>query len=99
MYENFIDRSKRFGKLFVAVDITELRNKMASYMTDQRVFVIKIFHSSNISCVPVQRQYHRQLSVRVAPSTGTVYRIIKQLEETGSACDDVRSDVERRVYS
>lgn len=64
---------------------TQLINKLASYMTDQKVFVIKIFYTSGGSCDSVVRQYRRELSVRV-DHRDTIYLIIKQSEETGSVC-------------
>jgi hypothetical protein len=38
-----MDISTHLGKLFSAVGSSELSKKMASYMTDQEVFVIKTF--------------------------------------------------------
>jgi Fe2+ or Zn2+ uptake regulation protein len=82
------------GNLFAAIGITELSNKMASHTTDQELFVIKTFYSSGGSCVAVERQYHREFSVRVVPSRDTIYRTIKQFEETGSVCDKRARDEE-----
>jgi hypothetical protein len=62
---------------------------MPLYMTEQKVLVIKTFYSSGGSCVTVGRQS----SDHVAQSGDTIYWIIKQSEETGSVCDNVRRDV------
>jgi hypothetical protein len=48
---------------------------MASYKTDQKVFVTKTFI---LLVVPVQKQYLREFSVRVAPSRDTIYWLMKQ---------------------
>jgi hypothetical protein len=53
---------------------------MASYMTDQKVLVITTFCSSRGFCVSVAKQYNREYSVRVTPSTDTIYWIIKLFE-------------------
>jgi hypothetical protein len=55
--------------LFVALGNAELINKMASYTTNRKLFVIKAFYFSGGSCVAVERQYRREFSVRVVPST------------------------------
>jgi hypothetical protein len=72
-------------KVFVAVGNTELRNKMASHTTDQKLFVIKTFYSSGGSWVAVGRQYRRDFFGRVAPSRDAICWI-KHSEETGSVC-------------
>jgi hypothetical protein len=46
------------GNLFVAVVNPGLSNKMASYTTDGKMFVIKTFYSSGGSSVAAERQYH-----------------------------------------
>jgi hypothetical protein len=69
-------------KLCVAAGNNELSNKMASYTTDQKMVVIKTFHSSGGSCVAVERQCRREFFVRVAPAC-----CIKQFEETGNVRD------------
>jgi hypothetical protein len=87
MYGTFTDRSTHFVNSFVAVGNAELSNKMASYMRDQRMFVIKTYYSYGCSCVAVGRQYGRKFSVRVLPSRGAIYRTVKQAEERGIMCD------------
>jgi hypothetical protein len=49
------DRSTDFVNLFLAAGNAELSNKMASYMRDQKMFVIKTFCSEGGSCVAVGR--------------------------------------------
>jgi transposase len=51
------------------------------------VFVIKTFYCTGGSCVDVERQYCREIYVRVALSRAMIYRIVKQSEETGSVFD------------
>jgi hypothetical protein len=53
-------------ELFIAVGSTELSNKMESYTTDQKVFVIITFSSSGGSFGAVETQYRREFSVSVA---------------------------------
>jgi hypothetical protein len=48
-----IYRSTRLGNLFAPDGNTDLSNSMASYMADQKVFVVKTFNSSGGSCVAV----------------------------------------------
>jgi hypothetical protein len=55
LYETFTDCSTHLANLFVAT--AELNNKMALYMTDQKMFAVKIFYSSGGSCVAVDRQF------------------------------------------
>jgi hypothetical protein len=74
------------GKLSAAADNSGLRNRMASYTTDQEVFTITTFYSSGGACVGVGRQHRPELFVRAAPSRGTTYWITEQLEETESVC-------------
>jgi hypothetical protein len=53
--------------------------------TDQKVSLIKTFHSFGSSCVvEVQSQ---EFSVHDAPLRHIIYQIIKQSKETGSVCD------------
>jgi hypothetical protein len=40
LYESFIYRSTYLGNLFVVIGNAELNNKMASHMSDQKVFII-----------------------------------------------------------
>jgi hypothetical protein len=52
------------------------------------------------SCVAVERQNHRGLFVRVAPSRGTTYWVIKQFEETESVIEREREiNVRMETYS
>jgi hypothetical protein len=60
-------------ELFVAVGNNEISNKMASYTTDQKVYVIKTFYSPSGSCVAVETKYRRVFTVRVAPSKDIIY--------------------------
>jgi hypothetical protein len=73
------------GNLLVVVGNGELSNEMATYMTDQEVF-IKISYYSSGSCVTVERKYRQEFSFVVVPSRDTVYWIIKQFEGTGTVC-------------
>jgi hypothetical protein len=59
---------------------------MASYMTGQKVFVIKTFHFSCGCNVAVVRKYHREISVGFA-------RIIEQCEHTEVCPINVRGYV------
>jgi hypothetical protein len=63
LYGSFTDRPVYLENLFVAVGNAEPSNKMASYSTDQKVFVIKVFHSSGSSRVAAEEQYRREFSV------------------------------------
>jgi hypothetical protein len=60
-----------WGKIFVGIGSNEISNKMASYTTDREVFIIKTSYISGCSSVAADRQYHREFSNRVAPSTDT----------------------------
>jgi hypothetical protein len=73
------------GKLFVAAGNKELSKNIASYTTDQKVFVIKTF-TFLVVLVLLGRQYRPEICVRVAPSRDIICWIIKQSEETGSVC-------------
>jgi hypothetical protein len=53
----------------------------------KKVFIIKIFKSSGGSSAAVEGQCRPQFSVRVAPSRNTIYRILKQFEDTDSVRD------------
>jgi hypothetical protein len=53
-YVTFTHRSTHLGNLFVDIGNIELNEKMASYTTEQEVFVIKTFYSFGGSCVPVE---------------------------------------------
>jgi hypothetical protein len=59
--------------LFAAISTAQLDNKMALYMTDQKVFAIKIFYSSGGSSVAVAREYGQGFSIHVALLRDTVY--------------------------
>jgi hypothetical protein len=60
---------------------------MASYTTDQKVFVAKTVNFSGGSCVAVERKYGREFFVGVAPSRDNIYKFVKEFEETESLCD------------
>jgi transposase len=51
------------------------------------VFAIKTFYCSAAYCVSVERKRRRELSVRVARSEDSIYRIVKQFEKTGNVID------------
>jgi hypothetical protein len=53
----FIDHSTHLENLFVGVGNSELSNKIASYTTDENVFVIKTVCSSDDSYVAGERKY------------------------------------------
>lgn len=56
---------------------------MASYTA-----VIKCFFKSCVaSRVAMERQQHREFSVRVLQSRYTIYWLVKHFEETGTVCD------------
>jgi hypothetical protein len=97
VYKTLIESSTHLVKLFAAVGNTELSKKMAPYTTEHKVLLIKTFWTFGGSSVAVERQHCRKSSVRVAPSTDTVYRIIKQSEETESVCDKRMKDVNSSV--
>jgi hypothetical protein len=84
LYEAFADRSTHLGNFVVAVGNAELSNKIASYTTDQKVFVVKTCYSSGGSYVSVARQHRREFSARDEPWRETNYRTVKQFEERGS---------------
>lgn len=52
--------------------------KLTSCMSYQKVFVNKTFHSAGGHCVAVVRQYRREFSPCVAPSTGFLNSSKKQ---------------------
>jgi hypothetical protein len=62
MHESITDRSTHLVHLFVAAGNAELSTRIASYTTDQKVFVIKIF-SSNGAYANVEREYRREHSL------------------------------------
>jgi hypothetical protein len=57
-----MDHSVHSANMFIAPGNSELSNKMASYTTDQKVFVTKTFCSPGGSCVAVDREYFREFS-------------------------------------
>jgi hypothetical protein len=63
LYEILTDHSTYLEYLLVAMGCAELGNKMALYVTDQNVLVIKIVYSSDGSCFAVERQYLQEFSV------------------------------------
>jgi hypothetical protein len=87
LYKIFTHRSTHWGNLFVDVGKANLGNKMMSYTTYQKVFIIKLFKSSGGSSTAVERECRPQFSVRVAPSRNTIYRILKQFEDTDGVRD------------
>jgi hypothetical protein len=56
-------------------------------MVDQNVFASNTSYAFGCSCIAAERRHRRVFSVCVAPSRDTVYRTVKQFEETGSARD------------
>lgn len=64
LYGCFTDSPAYLENLFVAVGNAEPSNKMASYSTDQKVFVIKAFYPSGCSSVAAEEQYRREFSVK-----------------------------------
>jgi hypothetical protein len=77
-YVTFTDRSTKLGNLFVAAGNSEICNKKTSYTTDQKVFVIKTFQSSDVSCAAVGRQYLRGCCTIVTPPTMLLNSLKKQ---------------------
>jgi hypothetical protein len=67
-------------RLFVAVGNTELSNKMASYTTDQKVFIKTIYFSGG-PCVVLKRQYIWHFSVRVAHPETLFIRLLNSLKK------------------
>jgi hypothetical protein len=65
---------------------------MASYTTDQKVFVIKLFRSYGVLVV-VWRDHLREFSVGVASLRDTIYWILEQFQETKMCVIDVRRDL------
>jgi hypothetical protein len=65
LYETLKNHSTHLENVFFAVGNTELTNKMASYMTDQEVFVCKTLNFSRGCCVAVKRQYLREFSFKL----------------------------------
>lgn len=57
LYKTFVGRSTNLGIFFPSVGNTELGIKMASYTTDQKVFINKPFHSPGGSCLALVSQY------------------------------------------
>lgn len=64
LYGSFTDRPAYLENLFVTVGNAEPSNKMVSYSTDQKVFVIKAFYSSASPRVAAEEQYRREFSVK-----------------------------------
>jgi hypothetical protein len=61
------------------------------------VSVIENFYASGGSCVTLEREYHREFSVHVAPSRGTMNWIIKLSEKSGSLCV-TKASKEARIF-
>jgi hypothetical protein len=57
LYEIFAGCSTDLGTVFIAVGKAELSNKMASYITDRKVFAIKTIYSSGGSCISEENQF------------------------------------------
>jgi hypothetical protein len=70
---NSTDRFTHKGNLFVAIRNTEQGNEMASYTTDQKVFVII-------------RQYFQEYSVSVEHSRNAIYGLLYSLK-VQNLCD------------
>jgi hypothetical protein len=60
---------------------------MASYTTDQPVFVIKTIYSPGGSRAAVVRHYRQEFSVHVVQSSDTIYQIGEQFKKTVSVYD------------
>jgi hypothetical protein len=54
LYETFVGFSTHLGIFFLSVGNAELSNKMASYTTNQKVFVVKTIYSSCGSCLALE---------------------------------------------
>jgi hypothetical protein len=87
LYEIFTDRFTHFGNLFAFFGNAELSNKMASYPAITKCCFPKPFTLLMV-LVLMWKGYRGEFSVRVGPPPrDTIYRIVKQFEETGSVCD------------
>jgi hypothetical protein len=69
------------SEIFVFVGKTEVHNKIASYTTDQKVFLIKTFYLLGFLCCCGDGILSR-VFISVAPLRDTIYRTVKQFEET-----------------
>lgn len=79
LYVTFKNSPTYFGNVLVPVGNTELSHKMASYTTDQKVFVTKpLSHSSGDPYIATDVQYRREFSLRVAPLRDTIHLTVKQ---------------------
>jgi hypothetical protein len=81
------------GNLRVAVAIAELCNKIALYMMDQIMFIIKTFYSSSGSCVAVERQYRREFSICVSPLRDTICQLLNSLKKQEVCVINVQRDI------
>lgn len=77
MYVNFITRSTHLENLFVAVDHSELSNKLV-----KKVSIIKTVYLSDGSCIAAGGIYRRGFCVHVVRSRDTTYRTVNGAEET-----------------
>lgn len=84
MYVHFITRSTHLENLFVAVDHSELSNKLV-----EKVSIIKTVYLSDSSCIAAERIYRRAFCVHVVRSRDTTYRTVNGSEETLFVSDEL----------
>jgi hypothetical protein len=65
--------------------------KMVKYNTQQRIFIVREFYSSNKCVILVQRSYRREFKFIDSPSRQEIMDLIEKFEQTGSLADAERS--------
>lgn len=62
---------------------------MSHYTTNQRIFILEHYISSDKSCRSVQLAYKREYKSKNAPMRDTIHAIYEKFKRTGSVLDDV----------
>jgi hypothetical protein len=70
----------------VSVGNAELGNEMASYTTNQKMFVVKPFTLLVVLMLMSSELYLQEFCVRAVQSRDAIYRTVEQIEGTGRAC-------------
>ena len=65
--------------------------------TEQRTKVVQFYFESQHSNIQTQRSYRNFFQVRNAPSSPTIYRLVRRFRQQGAVCDPPRAGRPRAV--
>jgi transposase len=68
---------------------------MATYSTEQRVFILKEYYLSQKHPETVRRRFRKEYNTKDAPHRNTITNLIEKFERTGSVQDDKSGNVGR----